>query len=144
MPMYTKPKKKDPLFITRLTTDKALEYWIRLIIEAYFRLYKNGKFTESEKVYNFNEEYHEENNTALGYIRDLSKEDIIGKRSPEVYDPYVTWCEENGVSDQSNRQFKETVKEIHRLIIKPVKINGKTARVYTEMTEGEQLEDEDE
>ena len=113
MPMYTKPKKKDPLFITKLTTEEALEYWIRLIIEAYFRLYREGKFTESEKVREFNEDYHEENNTALGYVRDLNKEDIIGKRNPEVYEPYELWCEENGINVQSVKQFKDTIEEVH-------------------------------
>lgn len=132
MPMYTKPKKKDPLFITKLTTEKALEYWIRLIIEAYFRLYREGKFTESEKVREFNEDYHEENNTALGYVKDLNKEDIIGKRNPEVYEPYELWCEENGINVQSVKQFKDTIEEVHSLMITPRKINGKTQRVYVE------------
>lgn len=132
MPMYTKPKKKDPLFITKLTTEEALEYWIRLIIEAYFRLYREGKFTESEKVREFNEDYHEENNTALGYVRDLNKEDIIGKRNPEVYEPYELWCEENGINVQSVKQFKDTIEEVHSLMITPRKINGKTQRVYVE------------
>ncbi len=132
MPMYTKPKKKDPLFITKLTTEEALEYWIRLIIEAYFRLYREGKFTESEKVREFNEDYHEENNTALGYIRDLEKEDILGKRNPEVYEPYELWCEENGLNVQSVKQFKDTIEEVHSLTIVPRKINNKTQRVYVE------------
>lgn len=68
LPMYSKVKKKDPLFITKLTTEEALEYWIKLIVEGYFRLYENGKFTESERVEKFNEEYHRENNPALEFV----------------------------------------------------------------------------
>ena len=37
-------RKKDALFITKLTTVAALEYWIKLIVDGYFRLYKT-KFT---------------------------------------------------------------------------------------------------
>ena len=57
--MFGKPKKKDKHFISKLTTPEALQYWIRLIVEAYQRLYKNEGFTYSEAVENFNSEYHE-------------------------------------------------------------------------------------
>lgn len=132
LPMYTKPTKKDPLFITKLTTKEALEYWLRLIIEGYHRLYKNHKFTHSEIVAEFNERYHEGNNTALGYIREMQPEDILGKRAPEVYEPYEIWCEENGENVQSVKQFKDTIDEVFGFHIKPKKINGKTQRVYVE------------
>ena len=101
-------------------------------MEGYFRLYENMKFTDSGTLADFNEMYHEENNTALGYIQDLDSKDIIGKRNPEVYEPYETWCEENGVNCQSKKQFKDTISEVFNLMVKPIKINGKTQRVYTE------------
>lgn len=130
LPMYGKPKKKDPKFITNLTTAQALKYWIKLIIEGYIRLYKNQKFTESEKVEQFNEQYHRENNSAIEFINDLKKEDIVGKKSPEIYLEYETWAEENGVNVQSKKLVKDTICAIHRLEIKAKKINGKTCKVY--------------
>lgn len=130
MPMYTKPSKKDPKFITKLTRPEALEYWMKLIVEAYFRLYEQGKFSTSEKVEEFNTEYHKENNSAISYLEDIPQDEIVGKRSPEVYEPYTIWCEENGVTAQSVKQFKTTVEEMFGLIVKPVKINNRTARVY--------------
>lgn len=132
LPMYTKPKKKDPKFISKLTTPEALEYWIRVIVEGYFRLYQQGKFTESEVVQQMNDEYHADNNTAIEFINDLEPKDIYKMRAPEIYVEYETWCEENGLNLQSQKLFKETVKDIYGLDTKPTKINGKTQRVYRE------------
>lgn len=130
LPMYGKPKKKDSRFITNITTEKALKYWIKLIIEGYMRLYNNQRFTESDKVKEFNEQYHRENNSAIEFIKDLNQEDIEGKKSPEIYQEYETWAEENGVNVQSKKLVKDTIYSIHGLEIKAKKINGKTAKVY--------------
>lgn len=130
LPMYGKPKKKDSRFITNLTTDKALRYWIRLIVEGYMRLYENQAFTNCDKVTEFNEKYHRENNSAIEFIKDLNKEDIIGKKSPEIYQEYETWANDNGVNVQSKKLVRDTIYNIHGLEIRAKKINGKTAKVY--------------
>ena len=85
LPMFTEvdDKKKDALFITKLTTVAALEYWIKLIVDGYFRLYKTSKFSNCKIVDDYNEQYHKDNNTALSYLEDLSEEDIHYKRSPK-------------------------------------------------------------
>jgi putative DNA primase/helicase len=134
MPMFTKPTKKDPTFITKLTTPEALEYWLKLIFEAYFRLYEKHGFTDSEKVTDYNEKYHEENNGTLTFIRDRVKEDFIGKRPPEIYEEYVTWAEENFGEGavQSKKILKESVQIELGLVVKDKKVNGRTAKVYME------------
>lgn len=133
-PMFNKVDKKDPLFITKQTTPEALEYWLKLIIEAYLRLYENKKFTDSEKVIDYNEKYHEENNGTLTFIRDRTPDYFIGKRPPQVYDDYVIWAEENfgeGAA-QSKKILKETIQAELSLIVKDKKVNGVTAKVYAE------------
>ena len=132
LPMYTKPKKKDPKFITKATTQEALEYWVKLIVDGYMRLYENQTFTESQIVNEYNKMYHEENNTALEYINDLDTKDILDKRSPEVYADYEVWCQENGVNLQSPKLFKQTIYDIYGFTIKARKINKKTQKVYSE------------
>lgn len=131
LPMFTKPKNKDPKFITKATTDEALKYWIKLIVEGYLRLYENKQFTHSQLVEEFNDRYHEENNTSIAYIQDLLPQDILNKRTPEVYEEYRIWCEENGENLQSPKLFRETITEIFGYIVKPKKINGKTQKVYS-------------
>lgn len=133
LPMYGKPKSKQKNFITLLTEEKALKYWVRLIVEGYMRLYKTQKFTDSVKVTEFNQSYHEENNSAIMYVNDLVKESFIGKKPPEVYDLYTLWATENGLNVQSARLFGETLKEIHSVKVAVKKIQGKSSRVYTEI-----------
>jgi putative DNA primase/helicase len=131
-PMYGKPKKKDKHFIDKLTTPEALEYWMKLIVEGYMRLHENQGFTESEMVTKFNEEYHEQNNTVLEYLSDYKKDDFIGLRSPEVFEKYEQWAEENGLNVQSNKLFKQSIYDVFGLELKVKEINGKTARVFQE------------
>ena len=133
LPMYNKPKKKSITFISDVTTDEALEYWLKLIVEGYFRLYKNKQFTDSDKLTEFNEEYHQNNNTALAYMTNLEHDDVIQKRSPEVYEEYEIWCEENGYNTQSKKLFNDTVQETFKVELKVKKINGSTARVYADI-----------
>ena len=132
LPMYSKPTTKDSKFITKLTTDKALRYWIRLMIEGYFRLYQNEKFTDSHLVTLFNEQYHAENNSVLQYLDDMTKDDLIGLRSPEAFENYEVWAEENGLNVQSRKLFVQSVYDYFGLEIKAKKVNKKTARVFSE------------
>lgn len=133
MPMFTQVKKKDKKFISKLTSQGALQYWIKLIVEAYFRLYENGEFTQSDIIDEYNKKYHEENDTTIEYVNDLKVEDIIGRRSPDVYSDYETWAEENGLNVQSKRMLRTTLKEILSVDTVPTKINGHTQRVYKEV-----------
>ena len=130
LPMYSKPKTKDPLFITKLTTKEALEYWVRLIVEGYQRLYKTQMFTQPKLVADFNHNYHEENNSALTFARDLIPEEIHGIQPPKVFEQYETWAEENGLNALGKKTFNDTVCQVLNMEIKNKKINKKTARVY--------------
>jgi putative DNA primase/helicase len=132
LPIYTKPARKDKRFIDKITTKEALEYWIKLIVDAYTRLYKNECFTECEMIKEFNNEYHSSNNTVLQYLADYTKDHFIGLRSPEAHENYKIWAEENGLSVQSRKLFVQSVYDIFGLALTPKNINGKTARVFQE------------
>ncbi len=129
LPMYTKVKKKDPKFITNLTTEKALKYWIKLIVDGYKRLYKNGGFTESKVVGDFNVSYHEENNPALIYLEDYDREYLNRKPVRDVYDDYEQWCKENAVKYSEN-MIRNTILEKLEMKIKVIKVNGKATRCF--------------
>lgn len=133
LPMYSKPTKKDPKFITKLTTPAAMKYWIRLIVDGYMRLYNNVEFSQSPSVNKFNQDYHNENDTSGLFLQDFKKEDIEGLRPPEIYDQYEVFCEENGINVMSRKQFQANIKEDFNLIPKPIKKNGKTMRAYQEV-----------
>lgn len=129
-PMYYKPKTKSPTFISDITNDDALNYWIKLIVEGYERLYKRMHFVISDKVQAFNDEYHEENNSVIEYLNFTTPAEIVGKTSPEAYDEYEAWAEENDYNTQSKRLFKETLKAELGIKLEVKKINGKSKRVF--------------
>lgn len=136
LPMYTKPTKKDGKFITKLTTPEALEYWIRLMVEGYFRLYTNEKFTDSDIVTKFNTDYHAENNSVLQYLEDFEMESFVDRRSPEAYEEYEIWAEENGLNVQSRKLFVQSLYDVFGLTVGVKKINRKSARVFIEGNKG--------
>lgn len=135
LPIYSKPKVKDKNFIKKITTPEALEYWVKLIVEAYMDVYKNEGLTESALVTNFNEEYHAANNTVLMYLEDYNKDYFYLQKSPDVYECYKVWAEENGLSAQSKKLFQESIYDVFGLVLRNKKINGKTARVFQEPKE---------
>lgn len=130
LPMYSKVEKVDPYFISKVTTDKALEYWIFLFIKGYKRLYSNRNFTSSMSVNNFNENYHKENNPAFLYIEDKTIDDFLHRPVNEVNWDYEVWCNRNDYS--CNKNFlREALSEkwgLNNLGLK--RINGIPTRVY--------------
>lgn len=134
-PMDCKIKESeiDVRFISKLTTPEALEYWIKLVIEAYRRLYKQEKFTYCKKVKDFTKFYHRENDSTIEYLETVPDEDIFMRRTPTVYDDYEAWCENNGETPQAPKRLKEQILE-RGFIIKRIKrkdINGgKDCKVY--------------
>jgi len=135
LPMYTEVKKADPNFITRLTTPEALEYWVKLIVDGYMRLYATGEFTSSPIVDEFNRQYHEENNNVDLYLSQLEPDNIIGKRPPEVYADYETWADENGETIQSKKLLKEAILNNLHCEIKVVRQGNKILRLYQAVEE---------
>jgi len=128
--MYSKPKQKSPTFISEITTPEALSYWIRLIVDGYIRLYQQGEFTMSKALQEFNDNYHEENNSVFEYLRFIEPDSLINKTSPDVYEEYSVWSEENDYNIQSKRLFKETLANVLSIELKLTRVNGKVKRVF--------------
>lgn len=130
LPMYSKVEKVDPYFISKLTTDKALEYWIFLFIKGYKMLYSKREFTNSGVVNKFNENYHKENNPAFLYIEDKTIDDFLHRPVNEVNWDYEVWCNRNDYS--CNKNFlREALSEKWGLTNLGLKrINGIPTRVY--------------
>lgn len=129
LPMYTKVKKKDPKFISNLTSEEALKYWVKLMVDGYFRLYENSEFTFSQIVYDYNENYHKNNNPALEFIMDYDKKSIEGRPIREVYDQYQKWCEDNAVTYNEN-MVRNTIEEEFGLVSKTKRVNGQVTRCF--------------
>ena len=129
LPMYIKIEKKDPLFITKLTTDEALRYWIKLFVEGYMRLYKNAKFTESPRVKEFNEQYHRENNPAIDYLTEKDIEEFDEVPIRDVNGDFEDWCEDND-ANYSAKMLADTLLAKFGVDKKVMKVNGTATRCY--------------
>lgn len=131
LPMFSKIKKKDPKFISKLTTEDARKYWLKLIVDGYMRLYQNAEFTESKIVDSFTEKYHHDNNPALDYIDGMTKDNFLDKPIKDVYDDYQDWCEDNAVNFNRN-MISDTLQEVYGLTKDVSWVNGKSARCFVE------------
>lgn len=111
-PMLYKPQTKDPKFISKLTTTEALEYWIKLLVEAYQRLYQNKQFTESKTITEFTEQYHSNNDPVENFVSELNVfEDIIGKTLADLRELYLSYVDDTDSSAPSfpRSRLKEAI-----------------------------------
>lgn len=133
-PMFSKPKKAEFNFITKVTTPEALSYWIRLAVEAYQRLYERGNIKIPKVVEEYNTEYHLQNNNTIEFASELTDKEIDGMRLKEIYETYEAWCTENSYSPLSKKELRKSIEELKGYIFKPYRnpnINGgKTTRVF--------------
>lgn len=136
LPMFNKVEKPDPNFISKATTPKALEYWIRLIVEGYKRLYRNQRWTESEIVLKYNDQYHEDNNVSLQFAKDLDPDEIVGKTSNEMKEMFWEWSTDD--RKFSSKLFKEAVWDLYQIGIGKAKVGGQTKRVFMKQSETSQ------
>lgn len=125
-PMLYKPQTKDPKFISKLTTTEALEYWIKLLVEAYQRLYQNKQFTESKTITEFTEQYHSNNDPVENFVSELNVfEDIIGKTLADLRELYLSYVDD---TDSAAPSFpRSRLKEA--ILIKYPKLEYKKIRL---------------
>lgn len=129
LPMFIKVEKPDPKFICKMTTQKALRYWIRLIVEGYVRLWENGRWTDAEVVDKFNAEYHAENNPTKEFALSLKDNEILGKTMTEIRDAFREWIGDDNVKF-SPKEFKSAVDLVRNFEIKQSWVEGKNKKVY--------------
>ena len=136
VPMFNTVRKPDPNFITKMTTPEALEYWMKLIVEAYMRLYKHG-WTESKICADYNGEYHRHNDISKMFIEELEKDDFLYKTRQEVLDMFDKW---NTDDDRklNMRAFKQNIWLLYRMGFGVNTRQGKSAKVLMEQCETKQ------
>lgn len=133
LPMFNKVEKPDPNFISKATTQKALEYWIRLIVEGYKRLYHNQRWTESDIVLKYNDQYHEDNNVSLQFAKDLEPDEIVGKTVNDLKEMFYEWSTDD--RKFSSKLFREAAWDLYQIGIGKGKVGGQSKRVFMKQSE---------
>lgn len=94
MPMFNTVKKPDPNFISKLTTPEVLEYWMKLLVEAYLRLYKDG-WTPSKIAAGYNEKYRMHNDLSLLFLEEMGIESLLDMTMTEISKAFDEWNTED-------------------------------------------------
>lgn len=135
--MFNKIDKPDPTFISKITTREALEYWIRLIVEGYKRLYKNQRWSKCQAVEDYNDAYHKENNPSAQFAAAIDPDtEIIGRTPKELTAAFEEWDTE-GVKF-SKKNFLAAVWDLYEIGIGNSFRDGKTKRCYLKQSETKQ------
>lgn len=130
LPMFSKPETIDPQFIEKLTTRPALEYWIKLIVEAYTRLYKRGYMPECKILNEYKDDYLIENNNSLLFLQNLDDLDLDHVKPKTIFLEYENWCENNGETPVSRKQLLETIRKEKGFVSKPTTNKGQSVRLF--------------
>lgn len=138
LPMFNKVEKPDPTFISKMTTKEALEYWIRLIMDGYKRLYENRKWTKCKAVEDYNSQYHENNNVSLMFAKDLNPEtEIVGRTISDIKEDFREWDTED--KKFSPKLFKEAVWDLYQIGMGVSKVSGKSKKVFMKQADTKQV-----
>lgn len=124
----------DPYIKYKLRSESAMEYLIQVALDGLKRVLKNNGFTICQAVQNELDEYSEQNNPVIGFLKELEPEiDIYNQPTRDVYLRYKLYCSENGFTPMSAGEFSKILRKEYDLEIKVVKVNGKSVRVFMEV-----------
>ncbi|AAY53219.1 gp34 [Listeria phage P35] len=141
MPMFSEVVKKDPRFITKLTTPKALQYWLALMVEGLNRLLdQKCTLTPSKVLEDYNKAYHADNNNALDFFATITENEIFDQPVKDVYEKYCAWFKDEHESDQDpfkSTTFSRSVMEFYPVEKKNVRIGQKTPYCYVALKKGD-------
>lgn len=117
----------DPYIIYKLKTQEAMEYLVQIALDGLFDVLHNNGFSESEKVEEALQEYEEENNPLLIFIKTA---EIEGRFTKDVYKEYQVFCAENSYTCYTLTSFTRELKRRLRVVVKNVRVNGKLVGKY--------------
>ena len=136
IPFGAKFSPSDPDYVpfigSRLKTQGAMEYFIRLGVEALKRVLLTKQFTVSQKIQKELDEYEESNNPILIFIKELKEDDLDVENQPvqEIYLKYSEFCMLSNLKPMSKAEFTKAIKKALDLDSVPRKINGKSVRLF--------------
>lgn len=122
----------DPFLKYKLVEKEPVQYMIRIGIEGLKRvLDESHGFTQAKVVQQRMQEYEEENNPILAFLKDTDVEvDIVGEPTGDVYRRYSVFCQENGLNAIGKTVFSRQLCSILHIESVVKKVNGKSRRIY--------------
>lgn len=125
----------DPDIKRKLSTQSAMEYFIKVGVEGLKRILNQKRFTKSTKVQKELDDYEEYNNPVIGFFRDMEDGYLFMEDAKTIYLAYSAWCRDNAYSPESKNQFGRSLKSLYGVESKQKTIGGQSVRMYVKMTQ---------
>lgn len=120
----------DPFIKYKLIQQDSIEYLIRIGLEGLERVVINNGFSKSDKVQSQLDEYEEENNPIIAFIRDTGIDMIENQPTNEVYKRYQVFCADNSMQPMSNIVFSKQINKRLGFETVVAKVGGKSIRTF--------------
>ena len=120
----------DPHITEKLSTQTAIEYFIKVGINGLKRLLQNQKFTESKKSKEAKEEYEKENDSVKAFVDENGIDCLFMGTVNDVYVRYCVWCRNNDLEEEKKLVFGKSLKHDYNIESYGKKKNGETIRFY--------------
>ncbi|MFL2104158.1 phage/plasmid primase, P4 family [Mycobacteroides abscessus] len=134
IPFNARFSSDDPGFKPHIKYDlrkqESIEYLIKIAIQGLKRVLDNNKFTISKAVEKEIEEYEEENNPILGFLKSVDRSGLEDQPTKDTFLKYSEYCINNGLTAMSNIQFSKEIKKFYGFDIVDKKIDGRKYRVF--------------
>lgn len=117
----------DPYIVYKLKTKEAMEYLIQIGLDGLSDVLHNSGFSESVRVKNAIQEYEEENNPILVWLKDA---EIDGRFTKDCYKDYQVFCSENGYTCYTLTSFTRALKQKLGVEVKKVRVKGRLLDKY--------------
>ena len=122
-------KNFDPYIKYKLKDDEVMEYLIQIGIKGLKNVLKNRKFTISADMQKQMDEYEENNNPLLLFLKEEEPE-VENQTTQSIYKAYKAFCIANGFQGISNIEFTKQIKKNYKMDVVVKKIDGKAVRVF--------------
>lgn len=96
-------QEKIPFIDELLQEQDAMEYILKLAMDALLKVLENGSFTIPQSVIDATDEYHRDNDSVAVFLEEYGEVDQ--KVIQEVYLAYATTCQESGMKAESKINF---------------------------------------
>lgn len=119
-----------PFIGDKLKNNEAMEYLIKLGVQALKKVLEKQNFTVSEDIQKELEEYEEANNPIIGFFKETDADEIENEPTNKVYKKYQIHCAESNYHPISKIEFSKQVKKFFDFDIVDKRVDGKKCRVF--------------
>lgn len=119
----------DPYITYKLMDKEVMEYLVQIGLDGLFDVLNDNGFTESKIVNEAIQEYEEENNPIILFLKNA---EVVGRFTKDVYLEYQVFCTENHYTSYTLTSFTRQLKQRLGVKVKKIWSNGKTCDMYVE------------